>query len=350
MKNKQLVSLLFLIILINYTISNDCSDRFQSDLQSSCENHSINTTHGCAYLNGLCISTFRTCSSYTGEDKTKCESIILSDKSNKCIIRSNKCTEVKKICEEYDSSGDISCSSLYAGESQRCILINDVCQAHYEKCEDFTEGVDGTKCKANIPLEINNKCIWDNANNVCKEVRKECKDYFSTHYSNCEALSTSDQNKICISSSKGDFCEEKYKTCELYNSNTSNKKKEDCEGIKTYSDTNKRFDNTKVCEFSGTTCSTRDRKCEDLPEGYDCRDFTPLNSNTICVSSEGKCKTQYKTCELYDLYVSEKSKTDCESIKYYYNYYFDDNYKCVFNDGTCTQTKRDCSEFTFIYF
>ena len=345
MKNKQIISLFLITILINYAKSSDCSDTFQSNLQYFCDNHNINTTHGCAYSNGQCISSFISCSSYTGEDENKCKSIILSDKLKKCKLVSKKCTEVNKDCDDYDSSGDIACNSLYAGESQSCVLVNDKCQAHYDKCEDFTVGVDEAKCKANIPLDKNNKCIWDSENRACKEVLRECKDYFSTHYSDCGALSTSDENKICIDSSKGDFCEEQYKTCELYDTNESNKNKEDCEKIKTYSDTGKNFDYSKICSFSGETCSTRDKKCEDITNSYDCKNFRPSDSNTICIYRENECKTQYKTCYLYNEYASEKSKTDCESIEYYNSYYFDNTYKCVFNDGTCTLTQRDCSEF-----
>ena len=80
---------------------------------------------------------------------------------------------------------------------------------------------------------------------------RECKDYFNAHYSNCEELETSDVNKVCITSSKGDFCEEQYKTCELYDTNEGSKNKANCEKIKTYSDTSKNFDNTKIdgCYF-----------------------------------------------------------------------------------------------------
>ena len=349
MKNKRILSLLIITFLIKYAESSGCSNTFQTDLQSFCENHVINTTHGCTFSKGLCISTFSSCSSYTGEDKTKCESIVLPDKLKKCKLNGKYCTEVKKGCADYDSSGDISCSSLYAGVSQNCVLVNDKCKAHYDKCEDFTTGVDETKCKANIPLEQKNKCVWDSANSACKEVLRECKDYFNAHYSNCEALATSDVNKVCITSSKGDFCEEQYKTCELYDTNEGSKNKANCEKIKTYSDTSKNFDNTKICSFSGETCSTQNKKCEDITSSYECNNFRPSDSNTLCIYNEDKCKTQYKTCYLYNTYVSDKSKDECESIKYYDTYHFDNSYKCVYKDGTCTKTKRDCSEFTYEY-
>ena len=151
---KVLLALLFILLFLNAYIrsEDDCTRRFNSYLKNSCESHSINITHSCSYSNGQCKFKFNTCSSYSGSDKTTCESIFPSGSLQYCKVINRKCTLFNKNCDEYDPEGKYTCSEYTAGESQSCRLINDKCQAHYDKCEDFTSGVNEEKCKANIPL------------------------------------------------------------------------------------------------------------------------------------------------------------------------------------------------------
>ena len=319
MKKKQII-LLLLAILLHYSESADCSEKFESKLKSYCENLYINSTHSCFYSNGVCSFQYKSCSSYLGEDESICESIKLSNDYRKCKIKNKKCIEVYKECDEYDPNGSLYCPSLYAGDSQKyCLLQNQNCKAHYENCEDFTEGVDQAKCEANIPSKEYNKCIWDSVNSLCKEVPKDCKDYFSTYFSNCNLLTPSSTDKICVSDENSNYCEEIYKTCDLYNTKETSKTKAGCEKTKIYSDTTGNFDETKICEFIGTTCSARDKVCEDMTDSYYCQYFSPKDPNKICVYRGNKCITQYKTCDLYDSNVAEaeKNKADCEAIQVY---------------------------------
>ena len=347
---KVLLALLFILLFLNAYIKSedDCTRRFNSYLKNSCESHSINITHSCSYSNGQCKFKFNTCSSYSGSDKTTCESIFPSGSLQYCKVINRKCTLFNKNCDEYDPEGKYTCSEYTAGESQSCRLINNKCQAHFDKCEDFTSGVNEEKCKANIPLISTNKCIWDSDNNSCKEVEKKCNDYSSTSYSKCETLSTTDENKICVASSEGVGCVEQYKTCELYNEKETSKNKEGCEAIITYSNLYKKFDTTKKCSFSGTTCTTENKNCEDIKDQNECEGFVPSDYQTVCVYDGSKCKKQYKHCLTYNTRVNViyKNKEDCEAIRYYRDFDgFDSSYKCVFEEGTCSLVKKECKEF-----
>ena len=341
MQSKQII-LLFLVILFNYSQSADCSERFDSKMKSHCENLYINSTHSCSYSNGICSFKYKTCSYYKGGDESICESIKPSSNYQKCKIKNSKCTEVSKECDEYDPNGSLSCTSLYGGSSlKHCVLQNQNCKAHYEKCEYFTTGVDKAKCEANIPSTDYHKCIWDSANNLCKEVPKDCKDYSSTYFYSCNSLTPSSTDKICVSAENSNYCEEIYKTCDLYNTKETSKTKAGCEKTKIYSDTTGNFDETKICEFIGTTCSARDKVCEDMTDSYDCSYFSPKDSNKICVYRGNKCITQYKTCDLYNSKVAEvdKKKEDCEAIQVYSESTnsFDDHYYCSYSGTTCSQ-------------
>ena len=81
-----------------------------------------------------------------------------------------------------------------------------------------------------------------------------------------------------------------------------------------------------------------------------CERFTPKDTDKICVYVNSKCKEQYKTCNLYNRQVSDENKNsdDCKAIQIYSNYKFDTSSKCVYdaNTNTCSQTNKDCSDFT----
>ena len=344
MKKTQLFIFLLILFLFKTVGSDICTQRIASNLEDYCENQSINSTHSCSYSNGQCQLKYSTCTAYTGSDKTICESIFPSDSLKYCKLVGIKCTLFNKVCEDYDPEGKFNCDELSASDSQSCRLINQKCQAHYDKCEDFISEVNEEKCKANIPLNSKNKCIWVGGSNICKEVPKECKDYSSISYSNCASLLTSDENKICVTSSTG--CEERYKTCELYDEKESSKNKDDCEAILIYSDTRKQFDSSKVCSFSGTTCFSKDKECEDIKEETECEKYTPSNYQMICIYDGNNCKKQYKHCATYNTQVTDKNKEDCEAIRFYRDFEgFDPSYKCIFKDGTCSLIKKECNEF-----
>ena len=350
MQTKLTLILLLSLYQLSKSESDYCAQQFDSHVGSYCRNLYINSTHNCAYSNGKCDYNYISCTSYQGTDESICKNIILSNNYKKCILdetNENKCTEVSKDCDDYESG--LTCSSLYAGTDKRCVSNNDndhKCEAHYNLCANFRDGVDKIKCEANIPSDSSKKCEWDSTNNICKDVDKKCTDYTSlTPYRGCSTLKTSDDTKrICISSSSGIGCIEQYMTCELYNENESSKSKTACETIQIYSGGS--FDDSKKCSFSSNTCSTKDKSCEDISSIDGCYNFVPKDKDKICIYSDGECKEQYKTCELYNTKATSKNQADCLSLKIYSDTDgdFDDSKICSYAGTTCSSRDKTCED------
>ena len=348
MQTKLTLILLLSLYQLSKSESDYCAEKFDSHVGYYCKNLYINSTHNCAYSNGKCDYNYISCTSYQGTDESICKNIILSNNYKKCILdetNENKCTEVSKDCDDYASG--LTCSLLNAGTGKRCVSNNDndhKCEAHYDLCADFRDGVDKIKCEANIPSDSSKKCEWDSTNNICKDVDKKCTDYTSlTPYRGCSTLKTSDDTKrICISSSSGIGCIEQYMTCELYNENESSKSKTACETIQIYSGGS--FDDSKKCSFSSNTCSTKDKSCEDISSIDGCYDFVPKDKDKICIYSDGECKEQYKTCELYNTKATSKNQADCLSLKIYTDGDFDNSKICTYSGTTCSSRDKTCED------
>ena len=350
MQTKLTLILLLSLYQLSKSESDYCAEKFDSHVGYYCKNLYINSTHNCAYSNGKCDYNYISCTSYQGTDESICKNIILSNNYKKCILdetNENKCTEVSKDCDDYESG--LTCSSLNAGTGKRCVSNNDndhKCEAHYNLCANFRDGVDKIKCEANIPSDSSKKCEWDSTNNICKDVDKKCTDYTSlTPYRGCSTLKTSDDTKrICISSSSGIGCIEQYMTCELYNENESSKSKTACETIQIYSGGS--FDDSKKCSFSSNTCSTKDKSCEDISSIDGCYNFVPKDKDKICIYSDRECKEQYKTCELYNTKATSKNQADCLSLKIYSDTDgdFDDSKICSYAGTTCSSRDKTCED------
>ena len=350
MQTKLTLILLLSLYQLSKSESDSCAEKFDSHVGYYCRNLYINSTHNCAYSNGKCDYNYISCTSYQGTDESICKNIILSNNYKKCILdetNENKCTEVSKDCDDYESG--LTCSSLNAGTGKRCVSNNDndhKCEAHYNLCANFRDGVDKIKCEANIPSDSSKKCEWDSTNNICKDVDKKCTDYTSlTPYRGCSTLKTSDDTKrICISSSSGIGCIEQYMTCELYNENESSKSKTACETIQIYSGGS--FDDSKKCSFSSNTCSTKDKSCEDISSIDGCYNFVPKDKDKICIYSDRECKEQYKTCELYNTKATSKNQADCLSLKIYSDTDgdFDDSKICSYAGTTCSSRDKTCED------
>ena len=179
------------------------------------------------------------------------------------------CTEVTKSCDKSEA-GKVSCSSLYAGgNNKRCVLYNGICSAHYNLCTDFTEDVNETKCKLNIPLNTLKKCNW--VSNKCEEESRDCSEFGSVMCPSSEMslqLKVSDNTKkVCLPSFNGFGCKEQYFNCEIYNALETSKNQFDCETmfvLNVYNPANPVLDPFSKCLYKDGTCSTTKKECKDL--------------------------------------------------------------------------------------
>ena len=334
MKKIQVFKLLIIFLYFNYSKASICSETFDEYMKEMCEYIREDSSHFCEYSNGICNSKPNTCDLYLGKDESVCKAIILPDPYKKCSIINNKCTETKKICNDYETDKEIDCESLEAGDSKRCILNNGICEAHFSQCGNFSSGAYKTKCEANIPINSNHKCIWED--NSCKEVEKECQDYNK----NCEDITPLDKNKICITYESG--CKEQYKSCQLYNLYETSKNKLDCENTKIYIETKQNFDDSQLCVFSEGKCLTRDKQCSDIFEESECNRFIPKGLNKACEFVDNQCTEKYKSYKLSNEKVANKNKEDREPI------YLSSFYGGI-NGGRRKESERGCSDMESEY-
>ena len=102
-----------------------------------------------------------------------------------------------KSCNDYEK-GKNECENLNPCTSKRYLLdSNGQCKVHYYSCEDFTNDVDETKCKANIPRDESNKCAWES---TCKTEKKSWTEIGNNYEGDCTVLKTTDDVNLyrCI--------------------------------------------------------------------------------------------------------------------------------------------------------
>ena len=136
------------------------------------------------------------------------------------------------------------------------------------------------------------------------------------------------------------------KCIEVYDSCESATTKNECEKTKPLTSDKLGYDPYKKCEWSGSACSTKARKCSDYKTGEDtediCAKLTSETTDKKCSFNKEKnvCEEIYKECTSYNS-VSEKKADECEAIDT-----GDSNYKCILTDGFCILTQIKCEEFT----
>ena len=211
-----------------------------------------------------------------------------------------KCKEVYKSCDAYNS------------------VVTDAGKRKEEDCEA-------------ISRNWNTKCVLDKGTDgtkICKEVKKECKDFNSE--TDCNSYQLEDTTKKCIFL-KGK-CEEEYKNCESFKYDSalsSDKNKDSCESITPiddyYDDYRYVYNRKKYkCVYSESahTCAKEEiKQCEDY-KGYSqtfCSSIPSRNTDYLkCALKNDQCTTQYKYCYSYEQVVTDESKRrkdECESIE-----------------------------------
>ena len=355
MKTESFI-LLFCLLSICFTqdSENQCKTEFISRLKTKCQSlGSCTLNTEVEVLN--CLPT----SPCSGKSSADCLKTIPSDFHNKkCEYDSdtNSCNEVNKVCSDYNKAVDGNailgdkCSRLTkeTGQGDRCYLSHPdgdldqarTCSTHYNSCSSINEE---TKCVANIPSDLDKKCIWNS--NQCVAAKRTCYEYQYLYEwankDNCNKLEASNGASCVYDQISG--CIEAY-PCSKWNNDQTN-----CDDNKTpLNDAGDDYDYLYKCKYNtaNNKCEKVRKTCTDynslLIGDADCSQFSPEDStNKKCVyssssssSSIGSCKEQYKTCQLYDENVADKSRAECEGLKL-----DDPNKKCVY-----IKEKHKCEE------
>ena len=360
-----MLALLFLaLITFIYSDSSDECSGFLNAVKSGCEALSPSSTPKCVYSENQCISGYTECTQYTPAagsfDDATCTKIIPSDSKYKCVVNgkgtSKTCSQELKSCSECSAITD--CTSLKAGENQRCLLVeNERCEAHYQDCASLTSQGQ-TKCEANIPNDKTKMCSW--SSNTCGPVDRTCEKYIFYYGPNdedsrsCSDLKSTSEKKICIFEN-GKTCREEYEKCDNGNEN-----KELCNTIKPLNSEKTGYDHLYICKYpeddSGTASCTKElKKCTEYIKNFDNEDVCPLltasNENKLCSYDDSKdeCSEIYKTCNSYNLVVTDPTKRQmatCEAITYRDSYgRVDPLYECYLaDDKSCKERRKSCSK------
>ena len=349
--NKRFASFtLFLILyftLFQSYIAPQCSD-FEKYKKDQCESLVASENKKCNLINGKCISSYLECSDYTSEtiNENICKSIIPSEPLYKCIVQNNKCIQALRQSNEYLEETEEICKKLEPGVNKRYIFINNKCELHYNKCEDYKVNVQKNICENNIPSKERygynyddylTKCVYNNG--LCKSEKRTCTDLKSTEEpSFCYSLSPIDETKKCVFTNGK--CIENFSKCENYIGNID---QTICESIIPFIDGNFYPDSTHKCVKIDNNCIQTDRFCEDYKSGEEeCEYLSPRDETKRCVLIKNQCIEQYRNCNDY----IGNDENICKSIKPLDEYdSIDYSSKCEIENGNCIKKRKLCSDY-----
>ena len=285
----------------------------------------------CVERNDKCTKEYTQCEKYDGNEKTECESIILSYYYNKrCAFdasKSPKCQTVDKLCDEYTGNDESTCQTYKASsENKKCVFDNNKCVEKYTQCTDY-KGTDSGECETIKPyyddydyVDKTSKCVY---NSGCKKVKMGCSEMKDED--DCERLTPTDTKKQCVFINNK--CEEQYKTCNLYYSNEATITKETCEKIRIYDETNNHNYPVYYCQYtapgSGETkgkCESKQKRCDEFNiDNY--KDYCETDKDVFpadrdldkCVYSNKICTTKAKTCLEMD-HLSNVNKDEVKDV------------------------------------
>ena len=383
----KLLQLLLILCIIGchfiYTEEVNCQELFDNELEEKCKEISSS----CSFFKEEdyhCVET-NECSKGNGNDVTKCRKInppSPSDfKTKKCDLDGEVCRLFDKKCTEWRMNDiyEIDCTNLTPDSSnEKCRLVQGSspykivfasgkdknedasCESYHTSC---LTAPDQPKCEANIPDQINYKCIWDDSKTPkCQGEEIYCGDPYS-HYIGkiyCPGYKVSgdtDRKQKCIY--KGSSCQSEYSKCEdrPYVSN-----KEDCEDFMPLDGND--YDYSKKCVYnpeaniptgvSGFKCKAVTRKCTEydslqhpilgftipddlLNEGF-CSGLEVTDSvYQRCAYKKSRgCYEEFRKCEDYTTHKIETDRS-CEGIVLE-----NPNQKCVYDNknDTCKTIEK----------
>ena len=271
-----------------------------------------------------CQRKYYSCSEYTGNDIQTCGAIKLSALDKYCELEGTTCTEKKNneyTCKDYKGLDAYTCSRVTSTDDKKfCYLINAECKEFYKECSDY-KGSNEEECKLNIPIEEDYKCIYENGQ--CKKTHKECSD--GIDFESCTDITPTNKEKKCYFI---DYkCQEVFSDCETYGTNETL-----CNSIIP-------DDDFKKCIYEEGKCKEVQKECSDFKQGENVYDFCTDMSydNKKCYYFDHECQEHFDECS--DI----EDKTKCESnINTHYN-------KCKFDDqNKCVEAYYQCSDYTKI--
>ena len=296
-----------------------------------------------------CKAEYVYCSAYTGDDKTVCPNLKVSDSTTKrCVYdptsTSRICKEDYLSCNVYNdmitSKSRRVCESIILDDSsKKCIYINEIDKCIqtelFSTCDGY-KGIDKYICESIITPTNHSKCYLEK-DRTCKERMFNCSEVITEEDCLYYAKPVDSRKKCVYSSGK---CYEEYQRCEDYS--PLDETVSGCSSIIMH--------NGKKCYLDSTgLCRTKNKTCDD---SYSNEDECNLIAQSgvsdpdkkVCDYFSGYCKENYKYCSDYR---GNNDNNKCTNIKPY-----DDSgnnidrvFKCKYTNGVgCEKISKACSE------
>ena len=190
-------------------------DSYKGKDQKECESITPKNyySYKCVFKGEKCQQEQKTCSDYKkGEDSYYCTGIHLSDYNNKhCTFENDECKESYRECSYYTGNDESKCKSIITQNGGRCVFEGNTCKDKVTTCSGFTSLLDednGQSCEKISPSDVFKKCVYSNYN--CKEEDKYCTEFTSDATKEiCEKAPTSSNKKKCVLSDDKKSCVEK---------------------------------------------------------------------------------------------------------------------------------------------
>ena len=296
-----------------------------------------------------CKAEYVYCSAYTGDDKTVCPNLKVSDSTTKrCVYdptsTTNICKEDYISCNIYNdmvtSKTRGVCESIILDDSnKKCIYINEIDKCMetelFSTCEGY-KGIDKYICESIITPTNHSKCYLEK-DRTCKERMFNCSEVITEEDCLYYAKPV-DSRKKCVYSSG--VCYEEYQRCEDYS--PLDETVSGCTSIIMH--------NGKKCYLDSTgLCRTKNKTCNDAYYNEDECNLIAQSGvsdpdKKVCDYFSGYCKENYKYCSDYR---GNDDSNKCTDIKPYDDSgnNIDRAFKCIYTNGVgCEKISRDCNE------
>jgi len=344
----------------------NCEDYITNKVEtdrSGCESIVLtDKTKKCVYITeeDKCVTRdiYSNCEDYTGKDKKICESIVLAPYNRPfCILdKDTKCIERPLFCSEAFSEDDCLKRAKASENNKKCAYdtVNNKCYEEYLRCEDYLE-TNSTECLG-IKLYDGKTCKYETSTNSnlntyrCRSNYKKCSE--ANTKEECKLISktgvTDTERKICDYDEDDGECIETFKYCSDYRkicTGTDNSCKDFCEKkIKPYDESGENIDISSKCNYeAGVGCQRVPVECKDAGSNpILCETFSQYikdKDKKYCVFYGGTCTIHYKKCEDYE-YSTDTPTCEGNIIE---------GYKigaCRVNSSNYCVEKKDCSLFT----
>ena len=305
----------------------------------------------CKWTGTTCELKDKDCNKFN-ENKLLCEAHSFTDSrkdEKKCIYddsaSENKCKEVYKTCEFYNSNtvaedkNQNDCEEIYQkSEPQECVYIESSkkCETKERECEDGNSSQE--LCKKLKTTNTTHYCLFKGTE--CQEHHRECKT--TSDRIECESNIPYDNNKECILEYDSE-CKLTTKQTQTYNycSDYDGQNEEICGNIIPLTKNGEAYTYSVKCGIKELKCVLMEPECDKIEDKIQCISTKLKDTDKICVydDDKSKCIEQDKDCNTFEKNKGEdntKNKEECEALK---------GQKCKYESNTCSADSVECEDF-----